>query len=337
MLRVFSTALNATRTRFRGLVAGWARRRQGTDSLPRTLLRNRLYILPTKVAMVFGGILFVMLLGSMNYSNSMGLALTFMLTSLGLIAMHNCHRNLLELVVHSVSAAPVYAGNTAHFCVRIRNASPRKRYQVRVRIGDHSSDVQDIPSASTSDFIVQVPAQKRGVLRVGRLSVTSTHPFSFFRCWTWMHMDMECLVYPQPAAAGIAPPQTDVDVGGALHEGPGNEDFAGLRPYRPGDSPRHIAWKAFARDNTLLVKQFTGTSLTTRWLDMEHAPGRDVEQRLSLLCRWVLAAEAQGFSYGLRLPGLAVEPGCGRGQQARCLEALARYGDPARGDLNVRH
>lgn len=151
-----------------------------------------------------------------------------------------------------------------------------------------------------------------------------------------MHMNMECLVYPQPAATGIAPPQTDVDVGGALHEGPGNEDFAGLRPYRSGDSPRHIAWKAFARDNTLLVKQFTGTSLTTRWLDMEHAPGRDVEERLSSLCRWVLAAEAQGFSYGLRLPAVAVEPGCGRAQQARCLEALARFGDPGGGDSSVR-
>lgn len=336
MVRALRLLLDTTRTRFRALVAGWARRRQGTDALPRTLLRNRLYILPTKVAMVFGGILFVMLLGSMNYSNSMGLALTFMLSSLGLIAMHNCHRNLLELVVHSVSAAPVFAGRTARFCVRIHNASPRKRYQVSVRIGDYSSGVQDIAAAGTSGFIIDVPTEKRGVLRIERLSVTSTHPFSFFRCWTWLHMDMECLVYPQPAPAGIAPPQTDVDVGGALHEGPGNEDFAGLRPYRSGDSPRHIAWKAFARDNTLLVKQFTGTSLTTRWLDMEQAPGRDAEERLSLLCRWVLTAEAQGFSYGLRLPAMAVEPGCGRGQQARCLEALARYGDPVRGDMNAR-
>lgn len=326
MLRVFSTALIATRARFQALVAGWARRRQGTDTLPRTLLRNRLYILPTKVGAVFGGILLVMLLGSMNYSNSMGLALTFMLASLGLVAMHNCHRNLLELVVERVTAAPVFAGQTARFCVQIKNVSPRKRYQVQVRIGDHSSPVHDISHSSSADLLVQVGAHKRGVLRLGRLSVTSSHPFAFFRCWTWMHMDMECLVYPKPASSGIAPPQTDVDVGGALHEGPGNEDFAGLRTYRPGDSPRHIAWKAFARDNTLLVKQFTGTSLTTRWLDMEQAPGRDLEERLSLLCRWVLAAEAQGFSYGLRLPGTMIEPGCGRAQQARCLESLARFG-----------
>ncbi|MCW8846707.1 MAG: DUF58 domain-containing protein [Gammaproteobacteria bacterium] len=305
----------------------WARRRQGADKLPRTLHRNRLYILPTKVGMVFAAMLLVMLLGSMNYSNSMGLALTFALSGLGLISMHQCHRNMLGLVVHGVSAVPVFAGQDARFCVRIHNPSPRKRYQIQLRLADSARPIHDISASGSEDFSISLPTNKRGVLRLDSLSVTSAHPFTFFRCWTWLHMPMYCLVYPRPAPAGIAPPHTDVDVGGALQNGAGSEDFAGLRPYRYGDSPRHIAWKNFARDNTLLVKQFTGTSLSTRWLDLEHAPGNDLELKLSHLCRWVLSSNAQGHNYGLRLPGTLIEPGSGSAQQARCLEALARFGD----------
>ncbi len=327
----------AVRGRLTALVERWVRRRQGEDTLPRSLHRNRLYILPTKVGLVFATMLFVMMMGSMNYSNSMGLALTFTLAGLGLISMHQCHRNLLDLVIHGVSAEPVFAGQDVRFCVRLLNPSPRKRYQVQLRLAGSAGPIQDISASGSQDFFISLPTRERGVLRLHRLSVASAHPFTFFRCWTWLHMPMYCLVYPRPAPAGIAPPHTDVDVGGALHDGAGNEDFAGLRPYRYGDSPRHIAWKNFARDNTLLVKQFTGTSLSTRWLDLEHAPGNDLELKLSHLCRWVLSSNALGHSYGLRLPGTHIDPGSGKAQQARCLEALARFGDtPGRKDLGQR-
>jgi uncharacterized protein (DUF58 family) len=318
---------NAMRARLGSMVDKWARRRHGRDTLPRQLAKNRLYILPTKTGFAFAAILFVMLLGSMNYNNSMGLALTFALASLALISMHNCHRNLLDLVVLGVGAEPVFAGDDARFCVRLQNPSPRARYQVQLRLGEHLSTIQDIAGSSNESFFISIPTAKRGVLRVSRLSIASTHPFMFFRCWTWLYLDMECLVYPRPAPPGVPPPRTDTDVGGAQQDGPGNEDFAGLRPYRYGDSPRHIAWKVFARDNTLLVKQFTGTSLSTRWLDLEHAPGKGLEFKLSQVCRWILFCNSLGHSYGLRLPGIKISPGSGKVQKARCLEALARFGD----------
>jgi len=311
----------------RDKIQAWAFRRQGKDHLPQALERRRLYILPTRAGLVFGGILFVMLLGSMNYNNSLGLALTFCLSGLGLVAMHHCHRNLLGLVIQSAAAEPVFAGQNAHYLVRLHNPSPVKRYQVVVRTGAARSEVQDIGPASNVGFELSLPARRRGLLPLPRLSVTSTHPFLFFRCWTWLHIDSSCTVYPAPAAPGPEPPRRDVDVGGAQHQGAGSDDFAGLRPYRAGDSPRHIAWKAFARERELLVKQFTGTALTTLWLDYAEAPGRDTEDRLSRLCRWVLDSDTRGWTYGLRLPGQTVSPGSGRGHRARCLHALARYGE----------
>src|SRR3569623_543661 len=63
---------------------------------PVDVSRRRVYIVPTRFGYLFAVMLLVMLLGAMNYSNSMAFALTFLLSSMGLIAMHHTHGNLVN-------------------------------------------------------------------------------------------------------------------------------------------------------------------------------------------------------------------------------------------------
>jgi uncharacterized protein (DUF58 family) len=107
----------------------------------------------------------------------------------------------------------------------------------------------------------------------------------------------------------------------------GQEDFSGLRERQPNDSPRHVAWKAMARDlnRPLLIKRFDGGAAEELWLDWDRTPAPDVETRLSLLTGWVLAAEREQARYGLRLPGRAFSPDCGPRHRDACLEALALH------------
>jgi uncharacterized protein (DUF58 family) len=87
-----------------------------------------------------------------------------------------------------------------------------------------------------------------------------------------------------------------------------------------------VAWKAAARSDELLTKQFTGEAAAQLWLDWRLLPAAaDLEQRLSRLAGWVLAAERAGAFYGLRLPGLEKAPGRGDAHAAACLQALALY------------
>src|SRR6185503_6294775 len=107
---------------------------------------------------------------------------------------------------------------------------------------------------------------------------------------------------------------------------PGSDDFAGLRSYQPSDSPRHIAWKAVARSDEMLTKHFAGESAAELWLDQKLLPSRlSLEQQLSRLAGWVLAAERSGAHYGLRLPGVEIAPSRGDVHRAACLQALALY------------
>ena len=93
-------------------MAQWMRRRQGTDRLPATLERRRLYILPTRAGLAFAALLFLMLLAGLNYANSLALFLTFLLTGFALVVMQQCHRNLLGTEVVAAIAPAVFARST---------------------------------------------------------------------------------------------------------------------------------------------------------------------------------------------------------------------------------
>jgi uncharacterized protein (DUF58 family) len=61
----------------RARIAGWARRRQGADTLPVAIHYRRIYILPTRAGWGFAFLLFCMFIAGLNYSNSTALFLTF--------------------------------------------------------------------------------------------------------------------------------------------------------------------------------------------------------------------------------------------------------------------
>ncbi|MBS0396405.1 MAG: DUF58 domain-containing protein, partial [Proteobacteria bacterium] len=154
----------------------------------------------------------------------------------------------------------------------------------------------------------------------------SSFPLGLFTAWTWLHPELECLVYPRPAPRGIAGPPPAAEPG-AAHDGraAGEEDFDGLRGFRSGDPPRRIAWKAWARGGELVVKEYVGAARAPVVLDLAQCPGRDLEARLARLARWIVDAEERGDRYGLRLGHDEVAPGAGLGHRNRCLARLATF------------
>ncbi|MDQ6639044.1 MAG: DUF58 domain-containing protein, partial [Pseudomonadota bacterium] len=75
-----------------------------------------------------------------------------------------------------------------------------------------------------------------------------------------------------------------------------------------------------------LVSRDTVTSTRQElWLDWTACGPLAAEERLSRLAAWTLAAHRADADYGLRLPGLEIEPGDGEAQRTRCLEALALW------------
>jgi uncharacterized protein (DUF58 family) len=307
----------------RARFATWIEARQGRDEAPVTLHRRRIYILPTRIGLVYASACFVLLLGALNFDNNLGLALAFTLASLGLTAMHRCQRNLLGLVVQGGGAPPVFAGQIARFSVTAYNASTRDRLQIRLRLNADTGEPGDIPGGQQQEIGLDIPTAARGVLTLARFTVTTTHPLALFRAWSWLSLPLRCVVYPRPDPANTRPPASATRAGFLAGTAEGDEDFAGLRPLRQGDSPRRIAWKTASRGLPPMVKQFGGGGEAPLWLRWDALPELPAEQRISRLCRWVLDAEQEGRVYGLELPGKRIPPARGQAHRHRCLRELA--------------
>lgn len=328
--------LAASRDWLQASAAEWAERRQGRDALSVTLDKRRIYILPTRFGLTFALTILAMLLGSLNYASSLGFALTFLLAGLGIVIMRHCHNNLRGVRVRFLSAHPVFAGEVAEFRFALSNEAPATRSELLLRQRDQESAVQDIPPRQSRVFSVHAPTRARGLQRVGRFQVTTRFPGSLFKAWSWIHMDAACVVYPRPAPRGLPLPN---DAGGDGLQGGldrGDADFVGLAAAAPGEPPRRIAWKAFARNDELMVKQFAAGDQHARVLTWDSLPGIATEQRIAQLTRWCLDAAERDLAIGLSLPTQNVPVGQGQRHLNDCLRALALYEETTGADTDGR-
>jgi uncharacterized protein (DUF58 family) len=308
--------------------AAWALRRQGRDARLVTLVRRRLYVLPTRFGLAFGFAVFAMLLGSIQYGASLAFALTFLLASLGLVIMHHCHNNLLGTQVRFAGALPVFAGNAAMFRVVLDNTATAVRYDLEIAHDEHVVGPVDIAAGHSVTLEVPVPAVARGWLPLPRLAIATRYPGSLFRAWTWVHMNGRCLVYPAPAPPGRPIPMSVDTHGTRGMPAEDDSDFMGLRPATDADSPARMAWKAYARSGQLMLKQFSGTAEVPSMLDWDSLPELGVEARLAQLARWCLDAAEDRRNFGLKLPTTTVPVGGGDKHLHACLEALALFESP---------
>lgn len=298
---------------------------------PLRLTLRRIYIVPSGAGALYATVLFIMLLGAINYALSLGYALVFLLAGLGFSGMVHTFRNLVHLGVSPGRAEPVFAGDTAKFRVVLDNPHDDVRHAVELAfsgLSGHAATVVDIPANGRTVAEIACPAPRRGRLDPGRITLSTRYPLGLFRAWSTPYPPLSCLVYPAPLDTPL-PPHTPTAYGNQPSGSAGQEDFSGLRLRQPNDSPHHIAWKAVARNpdsQQLLVKQFSGGGAGEQILDWTLTPdGLDDETRLSILTGWVLAAAQEGGRYGLRLPGIGIAPDRGAAHRTACLEALALY------------
>jgi len=322
----------ARRRRLQGLLAAHVLRRYGEDALPLRLVSRRIYILPTRAGGVYALALLGMLFGGLNYGNSLALLLTFLLGAMGAVAMLQCHRRLLGFTVTSVVMPGVHAGDPVPLVIAARVPLDGRdardvRVQVETAAGIAGPWTHFVPEGARDRAVARVaaPPAPRGPWRFPRIRLEQRAPFGLFRAWAWLHVRGGALVWPQPTGA-LPLPTSAGDRRGDAAVTAGHDEWAGLRPFRDGDSPRQVAWKAYARGAPLLVREYHDPRGRERRLDYAQLAGLDPEARLAQLARWVLDAEHAGESWSLRLPALELPQGAGAGHRRACLDALARHG-----------
>ncbi len=310
-------------------ISDWIFRAQVPEIPPVTLVQRRIFILPSRTGYFFAFVLLLLLLTAINYSLSLGFLLTFLLAGVGSTSMLHTFRNLARLAISPGKVEPIFAGETAHFAVVAQNPA-MSRFAVgmkRAKLHDAEPAFGDVIEATSTTFHLPVMSERRGRLSVGRIEIFSEYPVGLFHAWSYVDFGATCLVYPKPdPGAGPLPLNASASGEGNVPIA-GDEEFQSLRAYKPGDTPRQIAWKALARERGLLVKEFGSMASSDLWLDFDAFHGLSTEERLSRLTWWVLEAEKLQLPYGLKLPGKSMPPSLGANHRSLCLESLALFGE----------
>ena len=304
----------------------WAERRlpaltryRRPEGLPIELHRRRIYIVPTSFGLGFSVLLLVMLVGALNYSNNSALLLTCLLGAASAASMLLAFRSLDGLRLEQLRAGHAVAGESIELTFTLQSGRPRNA--IRLDLGDRCAAFA-MDGRNCALVKLALPTEVRGWQPLPRLRLWSSWPLGMFRAWSWLHPAQSVLVWPRPEFSGPAPPAVADDARHLrLHRG---EELAALRDYRAGDPQRHVAWKASARHDSLLVKDFEQPQSQPQWqLDWRQLRGMSDEARIARLARWLNEAQQGRRSFSLWLPGDEIGNGSGELHYTRCMDALA--------------
>jgi uncharacterized protein (DUF58 family) len=278
--------------------------------------------------MALGLLLAAMLIAGLNYNSNLGLAFGFLMTSLVLVAMHLCHRNLLGLRVDVRGEVDAFAGGHAEFDFVLHNSSAIERCDIEI-LGAPAEVDAATHNVAPNDYcqaLVRLPTAARGIVRQDHFQVRTRYPFGWFRAWTYVYSPLYAFVAPEPRGDRALPSAAAARGASRYSDARGDEDFAGLRAYEVGVPLKHMAWKALARGGEPSVRSYTGLAARPEWLEWSQLDNLNDEARLSQLCRWVLDSDAANIPYGLRIPGTEIAAASGPAHRIACLRALAGFG-----------
>lgn len=299
------------------------RTRRGPIPSPFELEYRHVYILPTKFGSGFGFMLVFMVLGGLNFNNNMALMLVFLLGTITQMTTLLAYRNMVGLKVDSINVEPVFCGEPARFRVFISNDNQRQRFAVQAGFVK-ALDCQDFELNACKAMLLPLATQQRGWLDMPSFRIETRFPLGMFKAWSWIFPETRCLVYPSPASHAPALPKTGKGETGKAVRGEGDQ-IHGLRKYQTGDSMQRIAWRASARHGEFYSLEMESPREESCELDWNLLNGIGVEERLSILTAWVIAADHKHMTYSLRIPGEFVPASHGPEQRLKCLELLALF------------
>jgi uncharacterized protein (DUF58 family) len=288
------------------------------------LSRWKMFLYPTWYGLVYLGMVFALLVGSINHNNNLGYLLTFLLVGILLVSIRLGFANLRGILPLGSQAPAVFAGRTARFAIHLATDAGA-RHGLTLALDPAYPITVDLAGDNPTTVALPFAATRRGELRFTALQLATSYPLGLVTWTRRLPLDLACTVYPQPLPV-IAAGQG----GGNQQEQPGQlagtgRDFSGLAHYQPGDSPQQIHWKSFAAGKGLHSKFFTEESSGGTLFSLESLPEASLETRLSWLCHLLVTAEAGGLRYGLRLGEQLFPLDRGAAHRHRCLSALALY------------
>jgi len=288
--------------------------------------RRSVFTFPSRQGLGLVLVLVLLWLLATNYQNNLVFAFGALLGSLMVVTIFHSFANLAGLEVRILGVGAGFPGDSLKVEVEVSQRGRRHREDIWLSFPGAVPQRVALPRGEQTAIVTLfIPARRRGLRPLDRLTLETCYPLGLIRVWTHVLLRGAGVVYPRPiAGASTAGGNTGDAVEGSATTW-GSEDFEGLALFRPGESRTRIAWKQLARGLGVYSKQFSDPVADPTWLDWHSYPGLDREARLCRLCHGVLEAAAGDSPFGLRLPGSESTLGRGEIHRDSLLRMLALF------------
>lgn len=285
-----------------------------------TVDNRHVYILPSKAGWLFILSLLAILTGAINYNNSLGYLLCFFLSSMCFIAMIMTHKNIKNICIYSRPSPATFPGQSINYHFSVKPDDNISHIALQTE-----NDIFSVHPDTMTEFTIRETAHSRGRQNPTSFKIFTEFPLGLFHAWTQVSIDNTVIIYPKPVKHDISETVfTEKNLRQRSIEG--DDEFAGIRDFIKGDSPKSLAWKAIAKTNQLYTKEFESEAGDSLIFDFDQLTSiQNTEEKLSILCDLVLQANARQLNYGLKLPSTNISPGSSASHMHHCLTALALY------------
>lgn len=266
--------------------------------------KARVYILPTKMGGYLIGLIFLMFLLSIGYSNNLLLIFTLFLFAFNLLWLIQTHFHLHRLKIGEVRIPSVHAGDKSHVQIHWMT-TPKRPWDWDFKLeSSEESFLCESPRDLESGSSAEVTFTKRGVINWQFLKVMSTRPFGLYKTWIYFPLSQRSFAYPTLHKI------IDLSLSGMELEGEvstnrkGYDDFHGLSSYA-NDESRRISWKHYARSGELLVKEGEEKKLSVLELEVNPNLAPEIkEYHLSHLASQIVECQRLDLAYSLKVKGV---------------------------------
>jgi uncharacterized protein (DUF58 family) len=277
---------------------------------------------------------FLIAAAAINTGNNLIYLILAMMMSILAVSYTALLINLRGLVLTVNMPRPVFAMQGAYMEMRIRNTKGLfGSYSLRIGLpeGIEGGGVfGHVPSRSSVTVEIPVLFRRRGVYQYGDFLIESCFPFIFFTKKTRVRVEGEAVVYPETRELDEAVESSGYTEGSATFRHGRGEDLLSVRELTESDDMRSIHWKASAKREKLMVKEFSEEMPRTITIVLDNAspPAPEAfEHAVSLAASFSQRFVREGMYVGLLACGRFLEPGGGVGHLYRLLDVMARIGE----------
>jgi hypothetical protein len=188
--------------------------------------------------------------------------------------------------------------------------------------------------ASKTEVTIEIIPLRRGVVKLTGLTIARPDPFGFFNACMTVWLPQSLLVLPKRfdlPPIGLSGNRRYQSGGVALASTVGDsEEFVSMRDYRPGDSPRKIHWKSWAKTGKPIVKEYQDEFFVRHALILDTFQNTDhseiLEEAVSIAASFACEIQTQESLLDLMFVGLEAycfTSGRGLAHTDKMLEILA--------------